>query len=219
MDPFRFALAAVPLAAYCALLGLINLRRKPLVTSGASDLAVLGVALTGAVWIGPLELFRPQAATAEFGNYIWPILIAFYWLWVSLAVLTARPRLVVYNTSTEELRPVLVEAVAPLDPTARWAGDSLLLPRLGVQLHLDEFSLMRNVSLVSTGGDQNLESWRRLASALRRGMGSLRVRPNPRAAGFLIVALLLFGGCVAHLINHPQELAAAIRQVFAYGAA
>lgn len=219
MDPLRLALAAVPLAAYLALLGLINLRRKPLVTTGASDLAALGVALTGAVWVGPLELFRPQAATAEFGNYIWPILIAFYWLWISLAVLTARPRLVVYNASAEELRPVLAEAVALLDPDARWAGDSLLLPRLGVQLHLDEFPLMRNVSLVSTGSRQNLESWRRLASSIRRGMRSLHVRPNPRAVGFLLLATLLFAGCLAHLLNHPQELAEAIEQVFAYGAA
>lgn len=219
MDPFRLAVAAVPIAAYFALLGLINLRRKPLVTTGASDLAALGVALTGAVWVGPLELFRPQAATAEFGNYIWPILIAFYWLWVSLAVLTARPRLVVYNTSAQELRPVLAEAVAPLDPEARWAGDSLHLPRLGIQLHLDEFPLMRNVALASTGSRQNLESWRRLASSIRRSMRSLRVRPNPRAAGFLLLATLLFALCLEQLLSRPQDLAKAIEQVFAYGAA
>lgn len=219
MDPFRFAIAAVPLAAYLALLGIINLRRRPLVTSAASDLAALGVALTGVVWIGPLELFRPEAATAEFGNLIWPILIGFYWLWVLLAVLTSRPRLIVYNTSAEEFRPVLVEAVMPLDPEARWAGDSLLLPQLGVQLHLDEFSLMRNVSLVSSGGRQNLESWRRLATSVRRGMKSLCVQPNPRAAGFFLLAILLFGGALTHLLRHPQELAEAIQQVFAYGAA
>ena len=85
----------------------------------------------------------------------------FYWLWVLLVVLVARPRLVVYNISTEELHPVLAEAAARLDPDSRWAGNSLALPNLGVQLHLESFDMMRNVSLVSSGSRQNLDGWRR----------------------------------------------------------
>ena len=92
VDPFRLSIALVPLAAYLLLMALVNLRRRPFLTSGGSDLAALGVALSGLAFVGPLDLFRPEAATAEFGNYIWPIMLIFYWLWVLLVVLVARPR-------------------------------------------------------------------------------------------------------------------------------
>ena len=63
IDPFRLAIALVPVAAYVLLLGLVNLRRRPFLTSGGSDLTALGVALSGLMFVGPLELFRPEAAT------------------------------------------------------------------------------------------------------------------------------------------------------------
>jgi len=216
VDPLRLTVALVPLAAYLLLLGLVNLRRRPLRTSGGSDLAALGVALSGLAFVGPLELFRPEAATAEFGNFIWAIMLAFYWLWVLLVVLVARPRLVVYNVSAEELHPVLAEAASRLDPESRWAGSSLALPNLGVQLHLESFELMRNVSLVSSGSRQNLDGWRELARELAATLKPVRVKPNPRGIGFLLVAVVLLTACLASLVNHPQELECAVEQVFAF---
>ena len=109
VDPFRLAIALVPVAAYVLLLGVINARRRPFMTSGGSDLAALGVATSGLMFVGPLELFRPMAATRELGNYIWPMLLMFYWLWLVLVVLLSRPRLVVYNITMEELHPVLAK--------------------------------------------------------------------------------------------------------------
>jgi hypothetical protein len=216
VDPFRLAIALVPLAAYLLLLALVNLRRRPFLTTGGSDMAALGVALTGLAFVGPLDLFRPEAATAEFGDYIWPIMIVFYWLWVLLAVLVGSPRLVVYNISAEELHPVLAEAASRLDPDSRWAGNSLALPNLGVQLHLESFDLMRNVSLASSGSRQNLDGWRELARALATALKPARVKPNPRGVGFLLVAALLMAGSLASLVNHPKELAYAVQEVFAF---
>jgi hypothetical protein len=216
VDPFRLAVALVPLGAYLLLLALVNLRRRPFVTSGGNDLAALGVALSGLVFVGPLELFRPEAATAEFGNYIWPILLGFYWLCVLLVVLVARPRLVVYNVSIDELRSVLAETSSRIDAASRWAGNSLSLPTLGVQLHLESFDLMRNVSLVASGSRQNLDGWRRLARELVTALRPVRVKPNPRGAGFLLVALALLAGSLTSLVTHPQELAYAVEEVFAY---
>ena len=112
VDPLRLAIALVPVGAYVLVLALVNARRRPFLTSGGCDLAALGVALSGLMFVGPLELFRPEAATREFGNYIWLFLLSLYWLGLLLALLVARPRLVVYNISSEELRPVLVEAAA-----------------------------------------------------------------------------------------------------------
>jgi hypothetical protein len=216
VDPFRLAIALVPLAAYILLLALLNARRRPFLTSGGSDVTALGVALTGLIFVGPLELFRPEAATREFGNYIWLFLISFYWLWLLLVVLLARPRLVVYNISLEELRPVLVDAAARIDSEARWAGNHLMLPTLGVHLHLDSLDLMRNVSLVSSGGRQNIDGWRLLARELARSLTPLRVRRNPRAIGLLVVSLALLVLSTTQLWMDPVETAQAMREVFAF---
>src|SRR5688500_3460837 len=168
VDPFRLAIALVPLGAYVLLLSFINARRRPFITSGGSDLMAIGLALSGLMFVGPLELFRPEAATREFGNYIWLFLLSLYWLGLVLVLLLVRPRLVIYNTSSEELRPLLAEAAGRLDPEARWAGNHLTLPTLDVHLHLDSLDVMRNVSLVSTGSQQNIDGWRRLARELRK---------------------------------------------------
>jgi hypothetical protein len=214
VDPFRLAIALVPVAAYVLLLGIVNARRRPFITSGGSDLAALGVAASGLMFVGPLELFRPLSATRELGNLVLPMLLLFYWLWLMLVVLLSRPRLVVYNVSLEELHPALAATGARLDPNARWAGNHLMLPELGVHLHLDSFDLMRNVSLVSSGGKQNIDGWRRLARELRRELAPVRVRSNPRAIGFLIVSLAILTLTVMQMLWRPEELMQAMGEVW-----
>jgi hypothetical protein len=216
VDPFRLAVALVPVAAYVLLLSIVNARRRPFLTSGGSDLTALGLALSGLMFVGPLEMFRPLAATREFGNYVWLFLILFYWLWLLLVVLLARPRLVVYNISKEELHPVLADAASRLDPEARWAGNHLSLPGLGVQLHLDSFDIMRNVSLVSSSSRQNIDGWRRLSRELSRSLAPIRVKRNPRAIGLLIVSLALLVLSVGPMLHSPVETMQAMREVFAY---
>ena len=56
MDPLYFCIAIAPLAVYLLMLGIINLRGKPFVTTGARDAAALGIGLVGFVVIGPMEL-------------------------------------------------------------------------------------------------------------------------------------------------------------------
>ncbi len=215
-DPLRLTIALVPLASYALLIGLLNARRRPFLTTGGADLAALGAALSGLILVGPIELFRPEAASAEFGSYVWLFLLVFYWLCVWLAVLLAKPRLVVYNASIDELRPVLAEAARTIDPQARWAGDSLALPTLDVQLHLESFDLMRNVSLIASGGSQDLAGWRRLAGELYERLKPLRVAPNPRALGILLAALALIAVSMSQLLAHPQHVAQAMREIFTY---
>jgi hypothetical protein len=216
IDPLRLAIAVVPVAAYVLLLGLVNLPRRPFLTSGGCDLTALGIALSGLVFVGPMELFRPEAATRSFGNYIWLFLLLFYWLWLLLLVLLSRPRLVIYNISAEELHPVLAETAARIDSGVRWAGNQLSLPGLGLQLHLDSLDVMRNVSLVSSGGRQNLDGWRRLARELGASLRSVRVRRNPRAVGFLLVSFTLMTASVTHLLLHQESLMQAMNEILAY---
>ena len=215
-DPLRLTIALVPLASYGVLIGLLNARRRPFVTTGGADWAALGAALSGLILVGPIELFRPEAASAEFGSYVWLFLLAFYWLCVWLTVLLAKPRLVVYNISIEELRPILAETARNIDSQARWAGDCLALPTLGVQLHLESFDLMRNVSLASSGGSQNLAGWRRLGGELYQRLKPLRVAPNPRALGIMLAALVLFVASTMHMLANPQHVAQAMKEIFTY---
>jgi hypothetical protein len=216
VDPLRLAIALVPVAAYVLLLGLVNLRRRPFLTSGGCDLTALGIALSGLMFIGPMDLLRPEAATRSFGNFAWLFLLLFYWLWLLLAVLLSRPRLVIYNISAEELHSALAGAAGRLDPAARWAGNQLSLPGLGIQLHLDSFGLMRNTSLVSSGGRQNIDGWRRLAQELSSTLKNIRVKPNPRSVGFLTVSVVLLAMCVALLVVRQEAVLQAMNQIFAY---
>lgn len=215
-DPLRLAIALVPLAAYCLVLGILNARRRPFLTSGGADLAALGAALTGLVLIGPIELFRPEKASAEFGSYVWLFLVVFYWLCLWLTALVARPRLVVYNISGDELRPILAETARIIDAQARWAGDSLSLPNLGVQLHVESFEIMRHVSLIASGEKQDLAGWQKLAGELFQRLEPLRVAPNPRALGIVLLAIALMSASIAHMLAHPQLVAQAVEEIFSY---
>jgi hypothetical protein len=215
-DPLRLAIALIPLAAYSLLLALVNARRRPFVTTGGSDLAALGAAVSGLILVGPIELFRPEAASAEFGGYVWLFLLVFYWLWVWLAVLVIRPRLVVYNISAEELRPVIAEAARRVDPQARWAGDSLSMPTLGIALHLEAFEIMRNAALVSSGGKQNIAGWKKLSAEVRNQLATIRVSPNPRSLGFTLLAIGLVTASIIHMVNRPEEVAQAVQEMMSF---
>jgi hypothetical protein len=216
MDPLRFAIAAVPLAAYLILLGVVNLRRRPLLATGGGDLGALGVALSGLVFIGPIALFRPDAATVELGNFVWLFLAAFYLLWVTLAAMLCRPRLVVYNLSAEELRLVLSEAVRNLDNAGRWAGDNLTLPTIGVHGYVEAFAWMRNTSFIAGGGRQDLAGWRRLNRVVERSLRGVDTRPNPRGWLLLGAGIAMLAAATVGLASDPAGVAMAFDQVFAF---
>lgn len=210
MDPFRACLAFGPLAIYVLLLGLINLSRRPLLVSGTRDAAALGLALAGFVLIGPFELFLPDASAARIGPFVWALLAAFYGLCLVLVLLQLRPRLVIYNMSTDELRPVLADLVAELDPDARWAGDNLTLPGLSVQLHVDSIPWMRNISLVASGWHQNYLGWRRLELALAAALREVRSVRRWQGLVFLIPAINILLMLIAVVVIDPQALAQAM---------
>lgn len=207
MRTFELLVAIAPLAMYLVLLGGINLRRRPYVLSGARESLLVGIALFGLAVVGPLQLFFPQQAANQFGRYIWPLLITFYLLVVFLWILLGRPRLIVYNISSAQLRAVLSETAIKLDPDARWAGDSLALPQMNVQLHLDVFDWMRNVTLVSTGGDQSYTNWRRLEGALRASLSEITVPRNPRGYSFMLVGVMLIATLAAKVVKDSEAIA------------
>jgi hypothetical protein len=175
---------------------------------------VLALAAAGLIIVGPMELFFPTVASLRFGANVWILLIALYVLVVICLILFFRPRLVIYNIAMEELRPILADLATKLDPDARWAGDSLSLPGLGVQLHLDSVAKMRNVSLVSSGPAQNHQGWRRLELALQAALAEVEVPRNVRAVSFLSAALIILLFLVLAVSGDPQSVAQSILDMF-----
>jgi len=201
-------------AIYLLLFGAINLARHPFVVSGTRDFAVLAVAAAGLVIVGPMDLFFPMVASIRFGPNVWLLMIALYALLVVFLVLLLRPRLVIYNLAPDELRPILADLAVRLDADARWAGDSLAMPNLGVQLHVDSVGKMRNVALVSSGPAQDHQGWRRLELALRAALAEVEVPRNFRAVSLISAAVIILLFLVLAVSSDPQSVAQALVDMF-----
>ncbi len=216
MDPFRFCLALGPVTIYLFLLGAMNLMRRPFLVAGTRDSLAFGLAVSGLAIVGPIELFFPVAASILFayGFMVWPLLVGLYAMCLVLVLLLLRPRLVIYNITTEQLRPVLAGQATQLDPDARWAGDSLSLPNLGVQLRMETFAAMRNVSLLSNGSAQNYQSWYQLETALTGALAELEVPRNRRAVSLLSAGTLLAIIQVVLIARDPRAIAQAMLDMF-----
>ena len=216
MDPLRLAVAFGPLAIYLLLLGVLNLSRRPLLTTGARDIAALGVALSGLVLIGPLELFMPRDLAFRFGSLgwlYWMLLASFYLSCLTLLVLSTRPRLSLYNITADDARQVLARVAPQLDPAAHWAGDALTLPELRVQLVLDPFPLLRSVSLASVGPRQSFQGWKRLENALRQTLAATETTPNPAGVSFCLFGAVILAAIATRWMRDPQAVAEAFHQM------
>jgi hypothetical protein len=178
---------------------MLNLSSRPFVTTGLRDSAALGVALMGFVIVGPMELFLPERLLARLPLpwLVWPILISFYLLCLTLVVLLQRPRLVIYNVSPEQLRASLGDILGQLDKEARIAGESIYLPNLGVQLYIEALPVLKNVQLKSTGPLQSYQGWRELEAALRSALRETRGAANPYG-----ISLILFGAVILGIVSY-----------------
>ena len=191
MDPLHFCIAIVPLSVYLLMLGLLNLRRRPFVTTGARDIAALGVGVVGFIIAGPMELFFPESAASQFGARVWVMLLVFYGLCISLIVLLMRSRIVIYNVSMEKLRPALTMVAMEMDRKSRWAGDSLIIPSVGVHLHAEPVRWLRNVQLTAVGHDQSQEGWMTLEIELEKALEKIPVGSNLIGVPFISISVLL----------------------------
>jgi hypothetical protein len=213
MDSLHVAIALAPLATYLLVLAVINLSSRPLVTSGGRDVAALAIAMAGLIVVGPMELFLIEEAAISYGGWVWAMMLAAYALLVILIILLMRPRIVVYNVTLEQLRPVLADAVARLDTDARWAGESLVMPQLGVQLHLEMAPMLKNVQLVSSGPQQTILGWRQLETALAAALRRTRTAPNPVGASLLIFGVLIAATVSYTLARDPSGVMQALNEM------
>jgi hypothetical protein len=213
MDPLHTCIALGPLAAYLVLLGAINLSTRPLLTTGGRDLAALAVAVSGLIAAGPMELFLSESAAALYGGWVWMIMLTAYGLSVLLLALMMRPRLVIYNITHEQLRPLLEEVIPRLESDARWAGDSVVMPQLGVQLHVESQPAVRNVQLVSSGPQQNIYGWRRLELELGTALSGVKTTPNRLGICWIVLGILAAGGITWSLARNPAAVTQALNEM------
>lgn len=207
MDSLHLAIATIPLAIYFVVLGAINLSPRPLMTTGARDFLALSLGIAGLVIAGPMELFLPERAAQTFGAYVWVLMIILYLLTCVLIALMGRPRLVIYNLSAAELKPLLEQAAKAVDPQASWADETYVLPQAHVQLHVEPFPALRNISLVAIGSRQSWRHWRHLELALSQQLRSYRGGTNPYGLALIIGGLLLAAGTTVWLANDRQAVA------------
>ena len=198
---------------YVALIGIINLRRRPFVTTGSRDMAALGIALSGLIAVGPMELFFPEGAAVRFGPWVWLLMITFYGLCISLVVLLMRPRLVIYNANTDSLRPALTDLANKMDQKSRWTGDSMIIPNRKIHFFMESVEWMFNVQLLAAGNRQSFEGWRELESALRKNLMSYRTRPNPLGAVMVMAAGSLILGSMVWLQLERAQVARLIPEL------
>jgi hypothetical protein len=221
MDPLHLCIALLPLAVYLLIIATISFRGRPKVVSGYRDGMALGLALCGFAIAGPLELFLPESAAFRIGWFVWPLLIVLYLLLVLLAVLMARPRLVIYNLDSEELRPILSDVVRAMDPQSRWAGDSLAMPTRQLQLYIERTPNMRTVELVATSAEQDLQSWAQLERHLQRALGEKQtVHSTSRIARsgaapqlMLLTALFMLAILFVSIVRDHQAILAGLQEL------
>ena len=185
----------MPLGCYLLGLAWAHLRRRPLAVSGVFDGVMLAAAVSGLAVVGPLALLVPVTGGSPWS---WPVLAFLFALCVAVCVLVSRPRMVVYNITVEQFRPLVAEVVSALDPAARWAGESAALPGRGFQLHIEGNGPLRTVSVVNVGERSSPEGWVEFTRRLRRAVRGLRVRRSPWGGlfgcfgcGMLLAALWL----------------------------
>lgn len=213
MDPLHVTIAMTPVAMYLLLIGWVNLSPRPFLTTGMRDLGALAFATVGFVITGPMELFLPEAVASVMEGWVWVPMILLYGLVVLFFLLTLRPRLIVYNIAPNELRPIMERVLTELDPAASWVGDCVCAPGLGVQMAIESFAGIRNVTLASVGNDQNIDGWKRFETGLRRDLKANQQPPNAQGFSYVFLAMLLAGGIAYTLYNGHQEVAQAFEEM------
>jgi hypothetical protein len=187
-------IALVPLGLYFAALAGAHLRRRPLLVTGTLDAALMAAAVSGLAAVGPLSLLVPAAGGSPWS---WPVLAILFALCVAICVLVSRPRLVIYNITVDQFRPLVAEIVSSLDPQARWAGESAALPGRGFQLHIEGNGPLRTLSVVNVGERSSAEGWGEFTRRLRRAVRGLRVRRSPWGPLFACLAAVVFAAATA----------------------
>ena len=212
MLPVHFAIATIPIAVYFILIGALRLRNRPLVTTGWRDTLTLGIAASGLVAIGPMQLFFPSRAAESLQGWVWVALFALYVLGLFLVLLSCKPRLIAYGLDEPQFRETLVEAATEVDPNATWNGEVLSMPGCGIQLALEPSGSARVQQVMHVGLLHNLQDWLRLERAFVKKGSKVRCPRSIAGWPFVIAGTLLFSFALIPMISNPSGALAQLRE-------
>jgi hypothetical protein len=212
MSSVHFAIAAIPVAVYFVLVGGLRLRNRPLITTGWRDTLTLGIAASGLVAIGPMQLFFPAAAASRWHGWVWLALFFLYLLGLVMVLLSCKPRLISYGLSENQFVVALLHAAQQVDPRASWTGEVLTLPDAGMQLALEPSGAVRVQQVVHVGMLNNLQGWLQLEKAFVL-IGSQQSCPRSAAGWpFVLGGCLLLAFAIAPLLSDPGDALAQLRE-------
>ena len=210
MTPFYFVVASLPFALYLTALAHLHGRRRPTLVTGRRDGLALALATVGVLFIGPLQILPSMNAWIAWGAGAWVLVALFFVLVATTVISRLRPRFVVYNTTLETLRKTISRVAIELDVDARWSGDAMNMPGLGVQFYLDDSPMGRATSVVSIGRDISASGWKRLQDALDAGLADAPAPPRRLWLLFITVGLALLAAdawCFARYYEQIVESA------------
>ncbi|MEO8269468.1 MAG: hypothetical protein ABI557_07110 [Aureliella sp.] len=215
MPAVHFAIAAIPVAVYFVLIGVLRLRTRPLVTTGWRDTLTLGIAASGLIALGPMQLFFPAQAAARWHTWVWLALFALYALGLMMLLLSCKPRLIAYGMDDTQFLDALLRAAQEVDEQAHWTGDVLSLPIARIQLAIEPSGTSRVHQVVLVGMLHNLSSWLELERAFVR-CGSHTKCPRSNAGWpFTLAGLFLLSWAIIPLISDPDRAIAQLRDFLA----
>lgn len=212
----RVYVALFPLALYLLVVGVVNSRRRPLLTTGTYDLAALAFGLSGLVLVGPLQWLLKSLKWILFTPGAPILLIGIFVSGAAVLILSQPRRLVIYNLSVESLRETLWEMLKAIDPEAKIAGSRVMLPRLGMEVQIEAFPAFRNVSIIATSELVNEESWKVLRQRLGNQLAQVEVSPGLLGQSFVVASGAFLFTPFWFVVRDPAGMAQAFLRVLQF---
>ena len=207
MTPFYFVVASLPFALYFLALAWLHGRRRPTLVTGRRDGLAVALATVGVLFIGPLQILPSLSAWITWGANVWILVALFFTLILTACLARLRPRFVVYNTTLDVLRKTISRVAIELDVDARWSGDAMNMPGLGVQFYLDDSPVGRVTSIVSIGRDISVSGWRRLRDALDAGLEEAAAPPRRLWLFFATVGVAFLAADAWCFVRYYDQIA------------
>jgi len=212
----RVYVALFPLALYLLVVGVVNSRRRPLLTTGTYDLVALAFGLSGLVLVGPLQWLLKSLQWMLIAPTAPILLIGIFVSGAAVLILSQPRRLVIYNLSVKSLRETLWEMLKAIDPEARIAGSRVMLPCLGMEVQIEAFPAFRNVSIIAASELVDEENWKVLRQRLGDQLAQVEVSPGLLGQSFVLASGAFLFTPFWFVVRDPAGMAQALLRVLQF---
>jgi hypothetical protein len=103
-----------------------------------------------------------------------------------------------------------------IDPEAVLAGSRMMLPRLGLEIQIEAFPALRNVSLIAGSELVNEPNWRLLKQRLRDQLAEVEVAPGLVGQGFVAASGVFLFAPLWFVVRDPAGIAQAFLRILQF---